>query len=53
VRPVKIGRTQDGRDIVTEGLKGGESIVVEGALGLFNGARIETRPANTAARRDS
>jgi multidrug efflux system membrane fusion protein len=54
VRPVKIGRTQDGRDIVTEGLKGGESIVVEGALALSNGARIEARnPSNTAAKRDS
>jgi membrane fusion protein, multidrug efflux system len=54
VRPVTVSRAQDGRDIVTEGLKGGESIVVEGALSLFNGARIETRtPANTAARRGS
>lgn len=54
VRPVKIDRTQDGRDIVSEGLKGGESIVVEGALALFNGARIESRnPANTAVKRDS
>jgi hypothetical protein len=39
---------------VTEGLKGGESIVVEGALALSNGARIEARnPSNTAAKRDS
>ena len=54
VRPVKISRTQDGRDIVSEGLKGGESIVVEGALALFNGARIETRtPARAAAKRDT
>lgn len=54
VRPVKISRTQDGRDIVAEGMKGGEQIVVEGALALFNGARIETRtPASAAAKRDS
>lgn len=51
VQPVIVGRTQDGRDIVTEGLKGGESIVVEGALGLVNGARVEPRPA--AVKRDS
>lgn len=51
VQPVSIGRTQNGRDIVTEGLKGGESIVVEGALGLVNGARVEPRPAVT--KRDS
>jgi RND family efflux transporter MFP subunit len=47
VQQVRIGRTQEGRDIVTEGLKGGESIVVEGALGLVNGARVEPRPAAT------
>ncbi|MFN3890718.1 MAG: efflux RND transporter periplasmic adaptor subunit [Beijerinckiaceae bacterium] len=55
VRPVKVSRTQDGRDIISDGLKGGESIVVEGALALFNGARIETRTpaANAAVKRDS
>ncbi len=54
VRPITIGRTQDGRDIVTEGLTGGESIVVEGALALSNGARIQARtPSNTAAKRAS
>jgi multidrug efflux system membrane fusion protein len=45
VRPVVIARTQDGRDIVTDGLKGGESVVVEGALALVNGARVEPRTA--------
>ena len=54
VRPITIGRTQDGRDIVTEGLQGGESIVVEGALALSNGARIQAHtPSNTAAKRAS
>jgi multidrug efflux system membrane fusion protein len=51
MRPVTIARTFEGRDVVSEGLKGGESIVVEGGLALFNGARIEARPAN--AKRDS
>lgn len=51
VQPVTISRTQDGRDVVTEGLKGGESVVVEGALSLVNGARVEPRPA--AGKRDS
>lgn len=49
VRPIKISRTQEGRDIVSDGLKGGESIVVEGALALVNGARVETR---NGARKD-
>lgn len=43
VRPVRINRTQDGRDIIADGLKGGESIVVEGALALVNGARVDVR----------
>ena len=51
MRPVVISRTHEGRDVVSEGLKGGESIVVEGALSLVNGARVEPRPAN--AKRDS
>jgi len=51
MRQVTIARTYEGRDVVSEGLKGGESIVVEGGLSLFNGARIEARPANT--KRDS
>ena len=54
VRPVKVSRTQDGRDILTEGLNGGESIVVEGALALFNGARVEVRtPGAATARRNT
>ncbi len=51
VRQVTIGRTQDGRDIVTKGLNGGEAVVVEGALGLVNGSRVEARPSS--AKRDS
>ena len=50
VRPVVIARTQDGRDIVADGLKGGESVVVEGALALVNGARVEPRTAAVAKR---
>ena len=51
MRPVTIARSHDGRDVVSEGLKGGESVVVEGALSLVNGARVEPRPAT--AKRDS
>jgi multidrug efflux system membrane fusion protein len=43
IRPVKIGRTQDGRDIILDGLKGDETLVVDGALALSNGARIVVR----------
>ncbi len=50
LRPVKVGRFQDGRDIVTEGLKGGETIVSDGALLLIDGIRVavKNKPAETA-----
>lgn len=51
VRPISVIRTQDGRDIVGSGLKGGESVVVEGALALVNGAKVE--PRASAAKRGS
>ncbi|MDF2117132.1 efflux RND transporter periplasmic adaptor subunit [Roseiarcaceae bacterium H3SJ34-1] len=51
IRPVKIGRTQDGRDIILDGLKGDETLVVEGALALSNGARVVVR--NEPAKKDS
>jgi RND family efflux transporter MFP subunit len=46
VRAVELGRSQDGRDIVNSGLKGGEVVVIDGALALTNGARVDTRSAD-------
>jgi len=43
VRPVKILRTQDNRDIVESGLKGDETVVTDGALSLVNGSRVQPR----------
>jgi RND family efflux transporter MFP subunit len=43
VRRIKVGRFQDGRDVVLEGLKGGESVVSDGALLLVDGARVDVR----------
>lgn len=43
MRPVKVGRFQDGRDVIVEGLQGGETIVSDGALLLIDGARVEIR----------
>ncbi|MDB5532654.1 MAG: hypothetical protein JWO28_969, partial [Hyphomicrobiales bacterium] len=51
IRPVKVGRTQDGRDIILDGLKGDETLVLDGALALSNGARIVIR--NEPAKKDS
>jgi multidrug efflux system membrane fusion protein len=43
MRPVKVGRFQDGRDVIVEGLQGGETVVSDGALLLTDGARVEIR----------
>jgi RND family efflux transporter MFP subunit len=43
VRAVKVGRTQDNRDIILEGLKGGETVVVDGAQLLIDGSRVDIR----------
>ena len=51
VKPVKILRTQDGRDIVESGLNGNEDVVIDGALALTNGARVQIR--NETAKRAS
>ena len=43
LRNVKVGRFQDGRDIITEGLQGGETVVSDGALLLADGSRVDIR----------
>jgi multidrug efflux system membrane fusion protein len=43
LRRVKVGRFQDGRDIILEGLQGGETIVSDGALLLAEGSRVDIR----------
>ena len=45
LRLVSVSRIQDGESIITEGLKGGESVVLDGALALSNNARVEVRAA--------
>jgi len=46
IRDVKISRFQDDRDIVIDGLNGGETIVTDGALLLDNGAKVNIRNSN-------
>ena len=42
-RKVSVGRFQDGRDIILDGLVGGETIVSDGALLLIDGSRVDIR----------
>jgi membrane fusion protein, multidrug efflux system len=43
VQPVEVTRTQGGETIVTKGLKGGETLVVDGGLLLVEGSKVEIR----------
>lgn len=47
-RPVAIGATVDNFTVVTDGLKAGETIVTEGQLRLFPGARVEPKQETDA-----
>jgi multidrug efflux system membrane fusion protein len=44
VRPVKVGLTQDGVAVVTDGLAAGDSVVVDGQYRLQEGVSVEPRP---------
>ncbi len=47
--PIEAGRTQDGETVVTKGLSGGETVVVDGGLLLVENSTIEIRAAPKGA----
>ena len=49
LQPVKVARFQDGRDVIIDGLKGGETIVSDGGLLLVDGIRVDIRRAQADA----
>lgn len=49
VTPVTVGRTEGKETVVTTGLKGGEKVVLDGALLLFEGAKVAPRDAAKGA----
>jgi RND family efflux transporter MFP subunit len=49
VQPVKVDRTLQGQSVITEGLSGGESVVVDGQLLLSDGTRVEPRTRKAGA----
>ncbi|MGE3244726.1 MAG: efflux RND transporter periplasmic adaptor subunit [Beijerinckiaceae bacterium] len=55
VKPVTILRSQEGREILSAGLNGDETIVIDGALSLRSGSAVQIRntPANGTAKKDS
>ena len=48
MRTLVTGASQNGATIVTQGLTGGESVVVAGAYRLTEGARVAVRPASAS-----
>ncbi|MGO9770977.1 MAG: efflux RND transporter periplasmic adaptor subunit [Roseiarcus sp.] len=49
VQPVEVSRTQDGETVVTKGLNGDETVVVDGALLLTEGSKVAIRSAQNRA----
>jgi membrane fusion protein, multidrug efflux system len=49
VRPVKVDRTSGGTSVISDGLSGGEDVVVDGQLLLSDGSRVEPRPHKAGA----
>lgn len=49
VQPVEVSRTQDGETVVTKGLNGDETVVVNGALLLTEGAKVAIRAPQNGA----
>jgi RND family efflux transporter MFP subunit len=49
VQPVKVDRTFQGTSVISEGLSGDESVVVDGQLLLSDGSRVEPRAPKAGA----
>jgi RND family efflux transporter MFP subunit len=49
VQPIVAGRSQDGEVVVTKGLNGDETVVVDGALLLTEGTKVEAREPQKGA----
>jgi RND family efflux transporter MFP subunit len=49
VQPVTVDRTAQGMSVISEGLAGGESVVVDGQLLLSDGTRVEPRAKKAGA----
>jgi RND family efflux transporter MFP subunit len=49
IQPVKVERTSQGTSVISEGLSGGEDVVVDGQLLLSDGTRVESRARKAGA----
>src|SRR3954462_14277389 len=49
IQPVKVERTSQGTSVISEGLSGGEAVVIDGQLLLSDGTRVEQRGRKAGA----
>src|SRR5882757_4972235 len=49
VQPIKVDRTFQGSSVISEGLSGDESVVIDGQLLLSDGSRVEPRARKAGA----
>ena len=49
MKPVKTGRTIDGRTEIIEGLMGGEKVVTDGQIQLNDGVKVEPKGSSVGA----
>ncbi len=49
VQPVTVARTADAQSVITKGLSGGETVVIDGQLLLSNGTPVEIRARKAGA----
>ena len=49
VQPVRVERTSQGFSVISEGLSGDESVVIDGQLLLSDGTRVEPRAKKAGA----
>jgi len=52
-RPVKVNRTLDSKTVIDEGLKAGETVVIDGQMRLIPGSRVEFKSDQPGKRSDS
>jgi multidrug efflux pump subunit AcrA (membrane-fusion protein) len=49
MRPIEVARTQEGETVVVKGLSGDETVVIDGALLLTEGAKVAARAPSGGA----
>jgi multidrug efflux system membrane fusion protein len=49
VQPIKVERTVDSQSVISSGLEGGETVVIDGQLLLSNGTKVTPRNAKAGA----